>query len=118
MRLPLAPPRRSSGGCVSISAALRDFPDFDGGIRSDGVLGRDPAVELAGLEVAGHDRAAAVAIGLGRRLLIEPQVGLALAGVGPVALVAVVREDRPDVAVELDRLGAAGPVAALGAGSP
>ena len=39
---------------------------------------------------------------------VEPQVGLPLVRVRPVALVAVLREDRADVAVEVDRLGRVG----------
>ena len=100
-------------GCHFAPSAIQRLDSFDlGGAegfpRLDRwhplriVLGRDPLVEFAGVEVAGSDRAAAVVDGLGGRLLIQPQVGLPLGAVGPVALVTPVREDRPDVAVELD----------------
>ena len=66
------------------------------------VVGGDAAVNLALAWLAVDERAHAVfvtkCIGLG----IEPQLGLALVGVRPVALVTVVGEDRADVAVELD----------------
>jgi hypothetical protein len=64
-------------------------------------IGRvDPFEDRARAGVARHDRA-----GVDRRLtVVEPQIGLPLLAVLAVAIEAVFRQDRPDVAVELERL--------------
>ena len=67
VRLPLRPLGDPAADRLDLGA-VRDLPDFGGGIRSSSILGGDPAVELAGVQVARDDRAAAVAIGPGRRL--------------------------------------------------
>ena len=68
------------------------------------VGGVDAPPEVAGLEVAGLDGHRSVFVRRGHTLWeVEPQVGLALRGVKPMAIQAVVSEDRPDVAVESNR---------------
>src|SRR5262249_34938265 len=67
-----------------------------------GVFRRYPAKELALIEFSRNDRAKAVAIGRRGGFLVQPQIGLSLRCVGTVALVALVRKNRPDVAIELD----------------
>src|SRR5262249_17000301 len=70
------------------------------------ILSGDPPVELAGLEVARHDGAGARLVRPEGPLLgVEPQTGLAVPGVGAMALEALVRQDRPDLEVEVDSLG-------------
>src|SRR5262245_53333134 len=71
--------------------------------------GGDSAVELAGGRAAGHRGAAArVQFGQGAVLAVEAETGLAPRLVRPVAGVAVVREDGPDVPVEIDLSGGSG----------
>ena len=76
-----------------------------------GVVALDPKDQLALIRLAGHDRQAA-ALELGERpfLRVEPQAGFSGLVVRTVAGEAVVREDRPDIAREIDRawLGVAG----------
>ena len=97
-----------------------------GGHVQLGVVALDPEDELAFLGLAGRDRQAA-ALELRERPFpgIEPQAGLAGLVVGTMAGEAVVREDRPDVACEIDRaflgdgLGAfASPAARTGCADP
>ena len=65
------------------------------------VGGNEPGEHLAGLLVAGHDRPpAAVEFGRGRLVAVEPQPRLLRAWA--VAGVAVLGQDRPDVAVKPD----------------
>ena len=67
------------------------------------VLGRDPGDELALLEVSRHDRVPVrLQLGEGPFLRVQPQPGLALPRVRPVAVEALVREDGPDLVVEVD----------------
>ena len=62
-----------------------------------GILRVDPLDQLARLGIVRDDRA-----GLDRRVSdVESQLGLSLVGVLPVAIEAVLREDRPDVAIEV-----------------
>ena len=69
-----------------------------------GVVALDPVDQLALVRLAGHDRhAAALELGEGPFLGVEPQPGLALLIVGAVAGEAIVREDRPDIAREVHR---------------
>ena len=56
------------------------------------------------LGIAGDDRGHAVAFGQGGLGHVEPQVGLPGLFVEAVALEAVFGKDRPDVAVEIERL--------------
>ena len=68
-----------------------------------GIRRVDPRDEFAGARVLRNDRT-----GLDRRVAnVEPQLGLTLVRVLPMAIEAVFREDGPDVAVELEggRLG-------------
>jgi len=66
-----------------------------------GVCGGDAIDELALSEVARHDGARAAFPFRPRiRLAIQSQLGLACRAVRPVALVAVVGEDGPDVAIK------------------
>ena len=68
-----------------------------------GVVRVDPRDEFARERVLRDDRA-----GFDRGVPdVEPQLGLALVRVLPVAIEAVFREDRPDVAIEIEggRLG-------------
>ena len=60
--------------------------------------------QLALVGLAGDDRFLLD----GHGPVIEPQTGLALLRIGPVAEEALVRKDRPDVAVEVDGIGGAG----------
>ena len=64
-----------------------------------GVGRMDPLQQRTRARLAGHDRS-----GLnGSAAVVEPKAGLPLRGVLAVAVEAVFREDRPDVAVEVDR---------------
>ena len=74
-----------------------------------GIARRNPADELAALRVPRHDRELALRLGqLRRRDLgdVEPQLRLARGRVRAVALEAVLREDRPNVPVVVDLVGA------------
>ena len=73
------------------------------------VLGGDPGDELALLEVPRHDRMPA-RLQLRERpvLRVQPQPRLAFPRIGPVAVEALVREDRPDLVVEVDLPGGGG----------
>jgi hypothetical protein len=74
-----------------------------GGHEVVGVLGDDPPIELALGALPGDDGGAALVILLpGLEFVVEPEVGLALLGVGSVAGEAGVGEDGEDVAVEVD----------------
>ena len=79
-----------------------------GGITSSASSLSTRADQLALVRLARHDRLG----GQRRGPLVEPQLGLAPVLVGAVARVAVVREDRPDVPVELDPGALGGPAAA------
>ena len=58
--------------------------------------GPDPLDERAAGRLAGHDGAGRH----GRLAVVKPQVGLPMTGVGSMAVKTVVRQERPDVAVE------------------
>ena len=64
-----------------------------------GIVAQDSSDQLALLHVRRDDRA----LGQGDLAEVESEVGLAVGLVGTVAKVAVLGQDRPDVAVELDR---------------
>ena len=66
------------------------------------IVRRDAPDQFALAWLAGDDRRGAVEIGQGTFASVEPQIGLALLGVGAVAGEAVVAEQRPDVAREVD----------------
>jgi hypothetical protein len=75
--------------------------DFGGGIFSNGIVARDAEDQLALVGIAGEER-----LLVQRRVAeVEAQVGLAVLLVRPVAEVAVLGEDRADVAVEFHRAG-------------
>ena len=77
-------------------------------MTSLGLVGIDAGDQLAFLRVARRDGP-----GLDGRLApIEPQVGLPRGAVGPVAGEAVLRQDRPDVAVVFRLAARPGPRAA------
>ena len=65
-------------------------------------MGRDPADEFAPVRIAGENGKVIVELRLRARLHVEAEIGLAVRLVGPVAGVADVRKNRPNVAVELD----------------
>jgi len=56
--------------------------------------------ELRGLNVARHDRAHALAIGVGRLGFVEAEPGLPVRGVGAVARETILGENRADLLVE------------------
>ena len=99
-----SPPARSSGGAARSGRGVSCRPAAGRRHPLGVVLGRDPPEQLARLGVAGHDRRA---VRRGRRAapssVSSRSFGLALGRVRAVAGEAVVGEDRPDVAVELDR---------------
>src|SRR5438034_10577497 len=64
------------------------------------VVGGDPCDQFALARCAGDDRA----LGDGTLADVETELRFPLARVGPVAAEAVVRQDRPDVAAEIDAL--------------
>ena len=66
------------------------------------IIGRDAAPEFALLRVPGDDWFRAVVIGVGGIRLIEPQLGLPGFLIEAVALEAVFRKYRADVAVEVE----------------
>ena len=68
-----------------------------------GIVAGDRADQLALAALARHDHR--VGLAQGAVLEVEPQVGLARLGIRPVAGEAVFREDRQDVAAEIDRIG-------------
>ena len=69
-----------------------------------GVGRRDPLIQLAVIQLAGHDRhAPRSGRPCGVRRVVEPQLTFPLAGIRTVALEALVRQDRPDVAREAQR---------------
>ena len=76
-----------------------------GGIRRRQIIGSHAADEFALGRVPGHDREVAAQVALGARFRIQPQLALALALIGPVARVAAVGENRPDIAIEFDGVG-------------
>jgi hypothetical protein len=79
------------------------FPGSGGGHADGGLLGGHPGPQFALVQLEGDDRpGAALRFAEGRFAVIQPEVGLAGAGVGPVAGGAVVGQDRADVPVEVD----------------
>ena len=66
------------------------------------IVRRDAPDQFALAWLAGDDRRGAVEIGQGALPSVEPQIGLTLLGVGAVAGKAVVTEQRPNVAIEVD----------------
>ena len=83
-------------------AGVSGLPAFGGGIRVSGSSEVIRSAELALVRLARDDDRRAVGRAEQSLAGVEPQVGLALVGVRPVALVARLGEDRPDVAVEVD----------------
>ena len=79
-----------------------------------GVVGEHPPHQFAPLRLAGHDGGlAGVGRPQGRVRIVQPQAALPLGRVRPVALEAVVRQDRPHLPVVVDggrgRRGGAAP---------
>src|SRR5207245_9434208 len=74
-----------------------------------GIRGCDAADHFAGRRIARHDSEMAAQILFRSGFGVKPQLALSISLVRPVAGVALVGKDRPDVAVELDllRLGPA-----------
>ena len=89
---------------VAICASVSVVPACGGGMRVAGFGGADARKEAALRRIAGSDDVIAAAIGAEAVLGVEPEVGDAPLVVGAVAGEAVVRENRPDVAVEIDGL--------------
>ena len=73
-----------------------------------GVGRGDPLDERAFVGLAGNDGRVAAEIGGGSVAEVEAQIGLAMLGVGSVAIKAVAREDGSDVLVEADFFGRSG----------
>ncbi len=69
-----------------------------------GILGGDALHEPAVLRVFGHHHLVAAAVGKDPIAGVQSEVHLALALIGTMAGEAVLRQDGPDVAVELHRL--------------
>ena len=113
VRLPLGPLIDPQGEGLDLGLVERlaaaGHPDA-------GVVGRHPVHEQAGRGVSGDDRGAAEAAAIVERALghVEPQAGLARPLVRPVAREAVLREQRPHLAGEVD--GALGRRGRRGAG--
>lgn len=68
------------------------------------IVGRDAAPEVALFRMAGDDWGDVVVLGVGGICLVEPKVGLPGFFIEAVALEAVFRKDRADVAVEVELL--------------
>ena len=83
--------------------AAEDF-DLRGGERFRVIGGGHPLVVVCGGDA--EDQLAGDRIFSGVGSHVEPQFGFAFRGVKPVALEAVAGEDRADVAVEIDGVGA------------
>ena len=76
----------------SICAAVSFLPALDRRHALVVIVGGQPLKQLALRRIAGNERLSPIAqVGESARLGIEPQLGLALALVGAVALVAVIR---------------------------
>ena len=69
------------------------------------VAGGDAGEQLAPGRFAGNHRRVAVEIGHYSFACVEPETGLAMIGIRPVAGEAVVGEDRADIAVKLNLTG-------------
>ena len=63
----------------------------------------DALPDQAGIRIFRHDRAAGLTLGDGVFAQVETQVDHSSGRVGTVALKAVFREDRPDVALKVER---------------
>jgi hypothetical protein len=90
-------PQRRNFGICKLAAFIRRRHSQVGIGRSD------PPPQFALLRLPGNNHRAALSLCIGCFRGIQPQIGLALAGVGTVALEAMVGQDRADVSVELDR---------------
>ena len=114
----LAPLGRNEGPVLLPDGALGDpvadqadfalaqrYAGVDGGHAQRLVLRGDAPHHLALAGIAGHDGEVAAQICLGAGLVIESQLALAIALVGAVAGIALVGENRPDVAIEFHRSG-------------
>jgi len=91
---------------VSICGGVSFLPDLAGGIRSFVIAVETRFQSFALLEVAGDEgRSGPVDLGEGALLRVEPEVALAAFDVRPVALDAVLGEQRRMSRVELDAVG-------------
>ena len=84
----------------------RELPDLRFGRGHDdvGIVGDNPGNHLARRRVAGHDRLGPTgSLSDGALGAIQPQPRLPVTTVGPVALVAGVGKNRPDVAIKRNR---------------
>ena len=70
-----------------------------------GIIGRDPRDQLALVRLSRDDDRRAVGRSEQPLPEVEPQVRLALVLIGPMALVARLRKDRPDLPVEINSPG-------------
>ncbi len=68
-----------------------------------GIGRNDSPVEFAGMGVLGYDYSDILLISKKALLGVEPEVGFALVLVGTVARIAVLGQNGPDVAIEIDR---------------
>ena len=69
-----------------------------------GILGREAEEEFTVGGLSRHDHRIAVAVAGDALPVVEPQFGFAAMGILPVATQAVLREDRPDIAVKFELL--------------
>src|SRR5262249_13150425 len=79
-----------------------------GGHALGGIIGGDAQVNLGLVRLAGDEGTVAVTVAEGALLCVQPEVCLALRLVGTVTPKANIRQDRADIAVELDRRGGRG----------
>ena len=106
MASPLRPPRRPiGGGSRDLGALVNDLPDFGGGMCEPGSGAADP-LDQARWRRGRPAPPARFARSFERRailLAVESKFPLAGVRVRPVARVAVLRQDRPDVSIIVNR---------------
>jgi hypothetical protein len=69
------------------------------------ILGSDTLDEFAPGNVSRRKSDVAAQIALSPRFCVQPQLTFSLALIGPVTRITFIRENRPDIAIELDRSG-------------
>jgi len=67
-----------------------------------GIGGYDSLIKFALREIGWNERVMTTEVGTGSRFGVQSQIGLALRLIGPVALIADIGKNRPDVAIEFD----------------
>ncbi len=92
---------------VSICAGESCRAESAGGMPLVGIGRLDAPHQFAGFRIARHNGSMSAQVGQGARFSIQSQLGLPLRGIGPMALKAVIREDRPHIAIEVDLRAAA-----------